>query len=182
MHGLAGAVLYGAIAGLLVAGLRWTLNRGGAGQREGERVLYRPRPGIRVIGVVIVLIGLIIWGYAILSAVNRAWSDAFWILVFGSFFVLLGLQVLWQQLVVDAEGLHYYRGLLSAVHIPWAQLSHYEVSGSAVVSVYLLRSLDPKKTIGITNLLFHVRDLLATVRKHVTLSQRPYHRRHWYGG
>ncbi len=180
-HGLLGAIVWGAMLGLFVAVLRWLLTRRGKPSAQGDLLRYKPRPGIRILGLFLFLMGAAIWAFAMHHFPEGGWNDLLWLFLFSLFPVLLAALVVLQQVTMDPSGLHFHRALLPSRHIPWENLSHYEINASAITSVILFRPRTGRQTIALSGLAYNATDLIDRVTQRSGIARQTYRRRGWSG-
>ena len=161
----------------------WLLTRGGAPSRKNGALYYRIRPGMRLLAGVICVLGL----WAMVTSLRQLGrpSDLRWIpeLVGGLAMVLCAAFMLTARISLDEEGLHYRRRLKSLTSIGWTEFDHYEVRADPKINTLTVffRSVDGR-TIAVEEAGYDVADLLQRIVSRIHLQERPYARRHWYGG
>jgi hypothetical protein len=161
----------------------WLLTRGGAPSQENGTLHYRIRPGMRLLAGVIGGLGL--WAMVTGFRQLRRPNDLLCLLeLFGGLaMVFCAAFMLTARISLDEGGLHYRRRWKSLTSIGWAEFDHYEVRADPKINTLTVffRSVD-SRTIAVEEAGYDVADLLQRIVARTHLQERPYTRRHWYGG
>lgn len=168
---------------LVISLLAPLMTRGGAAQREKGRLVYRLRPGMKVFSYwSIVISASILWLCS--DEIRQGRLDA--AVLTGSMgiaFLLGGFYFLSMHFFLDIDGLHYMRWFGKTTTILWKELDHYELRRDARTSSaqYFFRSTDGR-SIPVSNFAHDAIGMVRRAKLNHPMGERPYKRRHWYGG
>jgi hypothetical protein len=176
-------LLYGGVAlgiWILCTGVRRLLLLGGLASEEAGQVVYRLRPGIRILSYAFLL-----WGIGNLAYVWSNRHDLFLCCIqflFGLACVYGGAFILSTRMVLDETGLHYFRWPNKQTTITWASMDHYETMTDryGISTVYFFRPTIGE-SIGVTDTAYDIKDLMSRIQSRHPLREHPYKRRKWYG-
>lgn len=167
---------------ILLIGFQWLMSRGGAPTEESGQIMYRLRPGMKILSYGFVFVGLYLLFRTWPDRQNHALCGIE--IGFGLLCVMGGTFILSTRMVVDDVGLHYFRWPNKQTTISWSALDHYEVlqNSQAMAITYFFRSANGENSIGVTDIAYDLADLMARVQAHLPLREEPYKRHYWYGG
>ncbi len=155
------------------------LRKGGAPVQKEEEVIYPTRPGMKVIYYLFGVGGLV----ACVCAARETDPTGVWLASVIGFSTLLGAAYgLSVRYRLDAAGVHYSR-LWGSIIIPWDELDHYELLPMpqyGVEQIYLRSRLGT--SIAIADIQIDSVAFMKRVQKLHKIKEKPYQRRHWWGG
>lgn len=176
---MASRLLFWPLFYLLLAVVSPLLRKGGAPRESESRTVFPLRPGMKIVSYLLLAMGiyLIAGAWQIFSGAG-SWLGS----GFGALVCLGGVYCLSTSYSADAEGIH-FRRLGMTKTISWQALQHYErFSPSSMGSEQVLFRGTDGQSIGIDELGQDATAMLTLVLAKKHLHEKPYKRRHWWGG
>lgn len=148
------------------------LKRGGAAYEEEGRTVFPLRPGMKVVSVLLLAMGLGMLRFSFTGEAGENRTALFFFIPIGVLMCLGAVYSLSTSYSVDAKGIHFHF-LGRTTTIAWDDLDHFERLVQGPSAQILFRSKGGS-TIGIDGLGQDASGFLALVQSRHSLKERPY--------